>query len=83
VVWAVNDGTAPTTTDVKLTNLGMSGQVLLTHYLADAGHDASGPYATEVVPTSGGNASVSITIPGKSVYGIMISPHRAAQQHGR
>ncbi len=73
VVWAVNDGTTPTTTDVTLTNLGISGQVLLTHYLAAAGNDATAPYATEVVPVSGGNASVSITIPAKSVYGILIA----------
>jgi hypothetical protein len=76
VVWAVNDGTAATTTDVKLTRLGSTGQVRLTHYLAAAGNDATAPYATDVVPVRGGDASVSITIPPKSVYGIAIAPIR-------
>jgi hypothetical protein len=72
VVWAVNDGTTPTTTDVKLTNLGISGQARLTHYLAAADDDATAPFATEVVPVSRGKASVSITLPPKSVHGIKV-----------
>ncbi|UVI33375.1 DUF4082 domain-containing protein [Paenibacillus spongiae] len=72
VVWAVNDSTSAVSTDVVLNNLGLSSNVTLSHYLASASNDADSVYLTEKKKVLKNSVSTTITLPPKSVYGIIV-----------
>ncbi len=67
------DSTHISRTEVTLTNLGGSGSVTLTHYLAAAHSDATAPTRSEVKQVHQGAVSTTITVPARSVYGILLS----------
>lgn len=72
VVWAVNETASPITTDVELDHTGIDGPVALTHYVADASHDATTAYANESKVAIDGKVTTTVTIPAMSVYGIAL-----------
>jgi len=72
VVWAVNETGSPITTDIELDNTGINGPVSLTHYVADASHDATTAYASGSTIAIDGKVTTTVTIPAKSVYGVAL-----------
>ncbi len=78
VVWVVNDTAASVATDITLNNIGLTGQVTLSHYVASNGiSDASSVYNVENKNVIGSSVSTTITVPAKSVYGIVVSKNLA------
>jgi hypothetical protein len=72
VVWAVNDSTSSVTTSVELDNTALTGPTTLTHYVASPSNDASSAALTETKTAIDGRLTTSITVPAKSVYGIIV-----------
>jgi hypothetical protein len=73
VCWFINSTSSDVATSATLNNTGLSGDVSLAHYVASTSNDASSAYTTEVKTVSSGTVTTSITIPAKSVYGIIVS----------
>lgn len=74
VAWVINDSDESVTSDLNLTNVssvGLSGNVRVASYLANASNSAIAPVSTQVLAVSDNTLTTSITVPARSVYGMV------------
>lgn len=76
VAWVINDSDVSVSSDATFTNVssvGLSGNVTATAYVANAGNSAMAPVSTQVLAVRGDSLTTSITVPPRSVYGMVFS----------
>ena len=80
VAWVVNDGTGPVAVTMNLTGLGAMTSANANVFEASANQAVVSPKSSFPVAISGGNATVLLSAPPKSVVGVRLTPYVIAQE---
>ncbi|HEV3172088.1 MAG TPA: DNRLRE domain-containing protein, partial [Actinocrinis sp.] len=80
VAWVVNDGTSPVTVTLNMTGLGAMSAAQANIFEASANQAVVSPKASVPLKVSGGNATMLVSAPAKSVVGVRLTPYAIAQQ---